>query len=495
VTRRIAAALLGLIALLLAGVVVPLGLVTARHDRQLFADRATAAANAAASNAEEHLTDSPSQPPTFTLVLRPPSQPTDAVTVYDATGRMIGHSGQSTPTYRQDITAALAHRTTVREPAHPDDTFVVTVPVRSDTRVVGALTLVRDAGTLDRQVFELWLYLGLAGLGAAILAAALAIVLARWVGRPLRHLAATATALGSGSLEARADTGTGPPELRALATTINDMAAQLEDSLDGHRAFVADVSHQLRTPLASMRLRLELLREDVDQATGAELTRTLDEAHRLSRMIDGLLTVARAENTPSTATTIDVGDVLRDRAAAWQPVAAESGVDLRVEFHPAATSELLAAATRDHLDQELDNLIDNALDAVPAGGTILLSATALTDVVRVTVADSGPGMRDEQKARAFRRFWTQTGADRNDRGGRHGSGLGLAIVHRLVTADGGTIQLADADLGGLAAHIDLCRARPLRTAQTQPTTRIPPRDTPTSDPAPGTLRADPTGPR
>lgn len=460
-TRRIAAALLGLIALLLAGVVVPLGLITARHDRQLFTDRAIAAANGAAANAEEHLTDTNPRAPTFTLPLRPPGQPGDAITVYDAAGQPVSHKGRSNPLGDQDVPSSLAGHSTIRQPAHPDDTVVVTVPVRSDTQVVGALALIRDAGTLDRQVFELWLDLGLAAISAAALAAALGIGLARWIGRPLRALAGTATALGGGALDARADTTTGPPELRALATTINEMATQLEGFLDGHRAFVADVSHQLRTPLATMRLRLELLRDDVDPQTAAELSQTLDEAHRLSRMIDGLLTVARAEHTTPTATRIDVGDTLQERAAAWQPVAAEAGVEINVELHPASDSALLALATRDHIDQALDNLLDNALEVLPAGGVIELSATTQGNAIRITVADSGPGMPDEQKVLAFRRFWTQSAQD-EDRGGRRGSGLGLAIVHRLVTADGGTIHLTDAELGGLAAHIDL-RPAPTHT--------------------------------
>jgi len=451
VTRRITVALLGLTLLLLASVVVPLGWTTAEHDRQLFADRSTAAANAAAAAAEEHLTEHSARPLTGSLDLPPPVTEGDTVTVYDAAGRPISPVDPSGPATRSQVDAALAGRTTVDWLRHPEDTLLVAVPVRAGPRLVGALTLVRETGALDQQLRGLVFDLSLAGAIALGLAAALAVALAHWVGRPLRHLGRTAALLGAGTLDARAGADAGPPELRALATTFNDMAARLSSLFDGHRAFVADVSHQLRTPLATMRLRLELLRDDVDAATGEELAQALAEVQRLSRLLDGLLAVARAENSDSAVRGVDLTAILAERAAAWRPVAAEAGVALRLDAPPG----LAAAATPDHLDQALDNLIANALDVVPTGGAIVLSGAAGPDGARITVADSGPGMSEQQKASAFRRFWTEARADVDDRGGRRGTGLGLAIVHRLVTADGGRIHLADSDLGGLAAHIDL----------------------------------------
>lgn len=456
-TRRITAALLGLIVLLLAGVVVPLGLHAARSDRQLFADRAAAAANAAAAAAEERLTDRSPSPTVGDLPLGLPVRAGDTVTVYNRTGGVTSRVGATAvPVDAGSLAAALAGRTTVGPASRAEDVLAVAVPVRSGSSVVGALSLQRDAGQLDVEIRNLWLSLGAAALVAALLAAAIAVALARWVARPLRALDRTATRFGAGALGERAPTTGGPPELRTVAVTFNGMADQLASLLAGHRAFLADVSHQLRTPLASMRLRLELLREDVDPATAEELAQALAETHRLSRMLDGLLAVARAENDASHPTPVDVGDVLADRGAAWRPVAEEAGIELRLETPTA----LVAHATREHLEQALDNLIANAVAAVPAGGLISLVGARRTapdgqDLVRITVADSGPGMSQQQKSSAFRRFWSDGGGERPDRGGRRGSGLGLAIVHRLVTADGGTIHLADAETGGLAAHLDL----------------------------------------
>lgn len=453
-TRRIAAGLVALIVLTLAGVVVPLGFVTAANDRQLFADRATATASAAAAAAEEHLSSDAGQLTRGRFVLPDPSRDGDAVQVYDRSGRLVSQEGAAVSPGAQTISTALRGHATVTWPSHADDTLLVAVPVQGDNAVVGALALTRPSGSLDRQVFVLWRNLGLAALGALCLAGALAVALSRWVARPLRHLEDAAGELGSGALTTRAAVDSGPPEIRALGARFNDMADRLENLVAGHRAFVGDVSHQLRTPLATMRLRLDLLRDDVDAATQGEIDQTLGELHRFSRILDGLLAVARAEQSSPAAVSIDVAHVLDERTVAWRPVAADAGIELDVQ-HPA---KLIALSTPGHLEQVLDNLLANALDAASAGGTIRLHGERLARTVRVTVADSGPGMPDEQKRRAFRRFWTR--ADPEDPGGRSGTGLGLAIVHRLITSDGGHVELADADLGGLGVHVDLPAVSP-----------------------------------
>ena len=127
-------------------------------------------------------------------------------------------------------------------------------------------------------------------------AALLAFALARWVSRPLAGLDSAAGRLADGNLASRAVVDSGPPELRRLGTTFNTMAGRLEALVHGNRAVIADVSHQLRTPLAALRLRLDLLAADTDpdpETTGHELAGALDELARLSRLVDGLLAVAQ----------------------------------------------------------------------------------------------------------------------------------------------------------------------------------------------------------
>jgi signal transduction histidine kinase len=209
---------------------------------------------------------------------------------------------------------------------------------------------------------------------------------------------------------------------------------------------IADVSHQLRTPLAALRLRLDLLAADTDpdpETTGHELAGALEELARLSRLVDGLLAVARAENVVPVPTAVDVAEVARERVVAWRPVADDRGIALEVVS--ASRPSALAWMGEGHLEQVLDNLIANALDALSAGSHITVTATATAVGARITVADDGPGMSAEDRERAFLRFTTSN---------PNGTGLGLAIVHRLVTSNGGTAELAQTPGGGLTAVLD-----------------------------------------
>jgi signal transduction histidine kinase len=235
--------------------------------------------------------------------------------------------------------------------------------------------------------------------------------------------------------------------VRRLASNFNSMAGRLETLVSGHQAMMADVSHQLRTPLAALRLRLDVLALQAPPPLTDELAGAQDEIARLSRMVDGLLAVARAENVSSAQVLVQIDAVIRDRVAAWLPAAEERPVSLE-----ATADELVTARLGDgHLEQVLDNLLANALEAVPTGGHISVGATATGPVARITVIDDGPGMTEQQRTAALRRYVTATPG---------GTGLGLAIVHRLVTSDGGTIALSDTPGGGLTVTVEVPAAAP-----------------------------------
>jgi signal transduction histidine kinase len=308
---------------------------------------------------------------------------------------------------------------------------------------------------LNQNIANLWLYLGALGGGAMVAAVLLAIYLARWVSRPLARLDTAAGRIADGDLTVRAGTGYGPPELRRMAATFNMMAGRLETLVHGHRAMLADASHQLRTPLTALRLRLDLLATDVPPATAAELAGAQEEIARLSRLVDGLLATARAEALTEQLETIDVVEAVAERVSAWQPVAdghdvkliAEVGGDARRD---GAGSRPMVALGAGHLEQILDNLIDNAIGAIGGagagrGGTVRVSAANRETGPVLTVADDGPGMTPQERSRAFLRYTT---------GSQNGTGLGLAIVHRLVTANGAAIRLADTPGGGLTVEIE-----------------------------------------
>jgi signal transduction histidine kinase len=312
----------------------------------------------------------------------------------------------------------------------------------SDGSPAGVVVLSRSTSELDERLRVLWAVLAAIAATGLVAGAIAAAWVGRWAGRPLSALDAAAQRLGSGALDTRSAARHGPPEVRRLAATFNTMAGRLEALVHGNRAMMADVSHQLRTPLAALRLRLDLLAADADEATAAELAGAQGEIARLSRLVDGLLAVARAESAVTEPVPVAVAEVVRDRVAAWSPVAEEREVSLTAS----GAAQVRASLGEGHLEQILDNLIANALDAVPAGGQIRVTAQAGGPGAQVVVADNGPGMSRPQQEAAFRRFASNTSG---------GTGLGLAIVHRLVTANGGSATLSDTTGGGLTVTLGL----------------------------------------
>lgn len=450
-TRRILAALVGLTALLLAGVVVPLGVFTASHDQQVFTESADASALGVASQAEEQLADARegdgSGVGRFAVGLR--GNPGDELSVYDRHGLPLAKTPAMVPITAAELRLAALGQASHRWVNGPER-YVVIVPVSNEGSVVGIAALARPTNKLRQEQHRLWLGLAAAAVAALAIAGALGLALARWVGRPLRRLDAAAGRFGDGRLSARADPEAGPAELRALAVTFNEMAARLEGLLASQRTVIADVSHQLRTPLAGLRLRLELLSEDAQGANGADVESTLSEVNRLSHLVDGLLAVAKAENTTPAPQSLDVFAVTRGRVEAWLPVAADSSVALTL-----TGVDAFALVTPGHLEQILDNLIANAIEATPPGGGIIVEVRSGSRHTYIKVSDTGPGMSARQREDALRRFWSDdVGAGRFP-GDRQGFGLGLAIADRLVTVDRGALTLSESPTGGLAATIEL----------------------------------------
>ncbi len=440
--RRIALSVLALIAVVLGVVAVPLGLVVSAQDRRSFSDETVAAATLVANAAEERLDDGIVGPELGRTV---GGLAADGyrINVLDTAGRSIVATAPP-PALRRHPAAGRAGLT-VFYPAEGLIGVVATVQGDSGRGVVGTVLLTRPTATLDHRVTVLWLLIAVVASAALAAAALIAMGLARWVSRPLSDLERAAQLLGDGDLSARSPAGTGPEEVRRLAANFNLMAGRLEALVHGHRATMADVSHQLRTPLAALRLRLDVLAEDSDEEMAAELAGAQEEIARLSRLVNGLLEVARAENVTAAPVQLSVDRVVRNRVAAWRPAAEEREVALLADVEPVGVR-----MADGQLEQVFDNLIANALDVLPPGGVIEVRAAADQDRARITVADNGPGMSEQQRKHAFRRFSTGAGG---------GTGLGLAIVDRLVAAAGGSAALSDTPGGGLTVTIDLPLAR------------------------------------
>ena len=353
----------------------------------------------------------------------------------------IGRNFSSRPEIRralggQDVTGTR-HSDTL-----DTDLLYVAVPIASGGELHGVVRVTYPLSFVEHQSREVWV--ALAAIGGVILAVVLlvSILLARSISRPLAALERGAQALGRGELSTRVVVPDGPVELRSLARSFNQTGTQLEHLVSSQQEFVADASHQLRTPLAALRLRLENLTEETNDESRDDLRGAIDEVGRLSGLVDGLLELARVEHHESRPESVDVIEVLDGRRDAWSSFADEREVAISV-----AGEGALARVTPGRLEQVIDNLLNNALEVAPPGSAITMATEHSGRVIRVVVADDGPGMTAEQRARAFDRFWHE------GRGG--GFGLGLAIVRQLVEADGGSVTLDSSVSGGLEVTIEL----------------------------------------
>jgi signal transduction histidine kinase len=481
VTRRILLVLLAFTAIVLVGAVVPLTLNATSHDRTSFIRATEDMDRADAAIAQARLDGAKTDGPLLVL-FNEVQQAGDGLLILKGNCSLSPVQGTPLPCNQFDDTnmpagnwkqlarEVDAQAQTVREPNQPIpvtqgswviSAIAVIAQGEPNGPVVGTVILARSTSSLNHEILELWIILGSVAVAAMAAAALLAFGLARWVNRPLKGLDAAARRLADGDLAIRAKVRSGPPELRRLGTTFNTMAGRLEALVHGNRAVIADVSHQLRTPLAALRLRLDLLAADTAQSdpeTAHELAGALDELARLSRLVDGLLAVARAEGVVPVPTAIDVWAVARERVAAWHPVADDRGIILVTSLGPSgsglggalgvgrsAGAPVLAWIGEGHLEQILDNLIANALDALSPGHLVRLTTAATATGARITVADNGPGMTEDDRERAFLRFTTSS---------PNGTGLGLAIVHRLAVSNGGTARLDQTPGGGLTVTLD-----------------------------------------
>ena len=352
-------------------------------------------------------------------------------------------------TNRPEILDALAGRPVTGERVSTTlgtDLFYVAVPVISGNTTVGAVRITAPASTISGAVNS-----RLAGLGAVVLISVVIAVIAAFalagaITRPITRLTATTRRLAAGDLSDRADEDSGPPEVRSLARSFNTMVGRLEQMVDRQRGFAGTASHQLRTPLTALRLRLESAAVADEQQLGDHLEAALAETDRLGRIIEGLLVLSRAEGADVTLERSDARAVIRERCEHWEPLADEHEVRLVVVIDDALMSVLVVPTA---LEQIIDNYIDNALDVAPRGSTITVGAEPVDDGMEIRVRDEGPGLSAEERAEAFGRFWRAEGANPG------GTGLGLAIVRQLAESSGGRAELRQASDGGLEAVVFL----------------------------------------
>jgi signal transduction histidine kinase len=287
----------------------------------------------------------------------------------------------------------------------------------------------------------------LAGGGTTLLAVVVGLLVSGWLTQPLQELTEAATEMSSSDLSVRAPVRRGD-EIGQLAGQFNRMAERLEASFsalaaerDTLRRFIADASHELRTPITALRNFNELLQgaaADDREARQEFLVESERQLERMAWITGNLLNLSRIEGGLVTLDIAnhDAGDLIRATASAFRPQAEEKGITLAVALPEAA---LPVRCDRHRIELALSNLLDNALKFTPPGGRVELGAEPSHGAVRMWVEDSGPGIPPEDLPQVFDRFYRGRG---QGEGAAEGSGLGLAIVRGIAEAHGGRVSAA-----------------------------------------------------
>ena len=347
----------------------------------------------------------------------------------------------------------------------------------------GHLVIATSLGDLDSAVTRLEVADALAAAVAVVLLAALGLPLVRASLAPLREIESTAAAIAGGDLSRRIDHASGKTEVGRLAEALDMMLASIEaaylaradgedralQSQDRMRRFIADASHELRTPLTSIRGLAEYGLQQGGEAGPEELLRLMGliarEGGRMSRLVDDLLLLAR----------FDAGRSLERRPVDLASIAAEAVQQARIvaagrPITLEAAEPVIVDADAERLRQVIDNLIGNAIQHTPAGTTVTVTVTGESGSARLTVADRGPGMTQEQASHVFERFY-RTDDARTRAGG--GAGLGLAIAASLAAAHGGELTVDTQPGHGAAFHLRLPQPETFQVTANESQGRLP----------------------
>ena len=372
------------------------------------------------------------------------------VIVVGSRGRVLADSaGAALPSEsyatRPEIAAALAGRAdqgTRHSDTLGEDLLYTAMPILERGRTVGAVRVTQSNGAVSERVRRNVLVVVGVGLAALALGLGLAWVLAGSLARPLRALAQTARRVEEGELDARAEVD-GAREQQEVAVAFNEMTERLGQVLEAQREFVGNASHQLRTPLTGLRLRLEAAGiKSGDPGVRHELELAEAEVERLTRLLNSLLTLAREGDRPTLRAPVSLRGASEAAYERWLQRAEASGHTLALE----GGDDAFVRAGEEDVAIALDNLIENALVYAPSGTKVTV---AWDPQGRLAVIDEGPGVPAGEERRLFERF-------RRGRTDRPGTGLGLAIVDTLARRWGGSASIRTCDDGvGARAEVIL----------------------------------------
>jgi signal transduction histidine kinase len=326
------------------------------------------------------------------------------------------------------VTQALAGSTASNDDF--DGELVVAVPVTEGSRVTGVVRAAGDYAGVRLRIAGTWVLM--LGLDAAAIATTWLVARrqARRLAAPLEDLSRTAQQLGGGDFSVRARPS-GIPEIDSAGESLNSTAARLGELVRRERAFSADASHQLRTPLTGLRLGLETAMDSPGADLRTAMGAAIDAADRLERTIEDLLTLRR--DPPRDTMPLDVAELTRELEDTWGPVLGAGGRELRVEVGPAVPASTAAAAA---VRQVLGVLVDNAVRH--GAGTVTVTVRDAGGALAFDVADEGPGV-DVDAPRTPR---PPGGGSGSGLGSGGGHGIGLALARELAEAEGGRLRLS-----------------------------------------------------
>jgi len=362
----------------------------------------------------------------------------------DSAGAPVGRSYANRP----EVAAALGGHgeQIVRDSATLGTSILATsTPIVGGGRTEGAVRVTQSVDAVHRAVRTA--IVDLAALGGVVLLLGLAAgaVVAQRIARPIRRLDRAAREVAGGDLDATVEVE-GSSEQRALARAFNEMTQRVKRMLRGQQDFVADASHQLRTPLTGLRLRVEGLADPAreEPPSPAELDAALAEIDRLSTIVEELLVLSRAGEHELPGESVDLGEAAERAVERWRHAAEEASIELRASV---GEGEATAWVAPHDLDRTLDALLENALRYSPPGRAVRVAAAP----GGLEVRDRGSGLEPGEEEAVFERFRRGSAGRR----GPAGTGLGLPIARELAREWGGDVTLAHREGGGTVAAIEL----------------------------------------
>ncbi|MFF3329740.1 ATP-binding protein [Streptomyces sp. NPDC002888] len=491
-TRRLLLSYLALTALVLLCLEIPLGFVYSRGELERVVNAAKDEAESVSAYASLSISAGSEAQDLPDRAVHCAERIGGKVLIVDRSGKLLATSHRLDAAESNGLASRPGIAAALRGTSSVDvrtstiggvEYIAVASPVKHGALKQGAVRITVPTHMVVERVQHVWLLLILGGLAVLAAVAVVGFAIARWTGRPIRELELATRELADGGTATPVGITKGPPEVRSLAAAFNHTAARLQHLLASQRAFAGEASHQLKTPLAALRLRLENLESDIALHARGSLTAAMTETDRLARMVEGLLAMARLDESAAVREPVDLDGVCGERYRAWDPLYEQHGVRLVLVGDYAG--EVLAVPGA--VEQILDNLLSNALRVAPLGSTVSIDLRrpapherrfphhfhphrpAGPARVELHVMDEGPGMTEEQRRRAFDRFWRAPDAPKG------GTGLGLALVQRLAHAGGGEAVLRRAPRGGLDAVILLSPAPDRGDGAPSPPSYRPPR--------------------